>query len=197
MIDFIKGKLIEKAKTHAVIDSNGVGYRLAISLTTAEALPLESSETKLYAILLFRQDALSLFGFADRAEREAFELLTAVSGVGPKSALAILSSLSVQELQSHISMGNPLAFKKISGIGPKTAERIILELRDKVKSPDLTALIPTGSNRLIIEEAAAALVSLGYSRQTADKCIRQILEDNPGEITAEFLIKKALQIQSK
>jgi len=132
MISRLRGILVEKTATEAVVDCNGVGYSAFISLATYDRLPATGEEVELKTLLIPRDDALILYGFHNDIERDAFKMLISISGVGAKTAIAVLSSLSVEELQGYIVSGNSIALQKLQGIGKKTAERIILELKDKI-----------------------------------------------------------------
>ncbi len=192
MISYLKGKILEKKPTEIVLETNSVGFSLSISLKTYETLPGINQETALFTELITREDSLSLFGFATKREKEMFILLTGVNGIGPKSAISILSSVDANELMQIISSSNSFLLQKFPGIGKKTAERIILELRDKV--------LKTGTIELSAEEltksfnkneAIEALVILGYNRSSSDKIIGEILRTN-SELSTEQIIKIAL-----
>ncbi len=195
MIAELRGKVVSKTATDSVILCNGVGYLVNTSLLTSEKIPSDESEVRLFTILIPREDALNLYGFFDIAEREAFKILISISGVGPKVALGILSSLSVEELQQYILQGNIFALQKLPGIGKKTAERLILELKDKIiKLGDLSSKSLSVEHNLIKSEALSALITLGYSRPIAEKAVRRAIEELPGESTnAEKLIKLSLK----
>src|SRR5688500_12351135 len=191
MISYLSGIVLEKTPTHVVIVCGGVGYSVMISLATYERLPDAGREGSVYTQLVVREDALTLFGFAQTQEREMFQLLTTVSGVGPKIAIGILSSVGIDTLKENIVRGNTGALTTLPGIGKKTAERITLELRDKI-SADATgfAATPPGSAADIRSEALAALLALGYSRITAEKAIRNALKDGAQvEESVERLLK--------
>ena len=194
MIAQLNGSLLSKNSTEVVVDCGGVGYIANISVNTSERLPEIGEQVKIYTLLIPREDALQLYGFWNEAEREAFKILISVSGVGPKIALGILSSVTVEELQKYILSNNLNALQKLPGIGKKTAERLALELRDKVLKLgiyDTSGLEAVPST--IAQEALSALLTLGYSRLIADKAIRLALAEKDGEINAEMLIKKSLK----
>jgi Holliday junction DNA helicase RuvA len=178
MIERISGVLVKKSSGEAVIDCSGVGYLAFISLNTSEALPDEGSAATLLTVLVHREDAMLLYGFSNESERSAFKMLTQISGIGPKIALSILSSLDLAELRHHVLTNNVVAIRKIPGIGAKSAERLVLELRDKITK---------------IEIADSALVTLGYNNATAEKAIRKALAENGNDLSAEVLIRKALK----
>lgn len=195
MISQLRGVLIEKSSTDAVIECAGVGYQVFISVVTYEQLPAEGKDVTLFTLLIPREDSLNLYGFASVAERKAFVLLTSISGIGPKIALGILSALSLAELRDNIISGNVLALQKLPGVGKKTAERILVELRDQIgKLAIVGASLPTSEpkNSLVKQEALAALIALGYSKVVAEKVIKQALNEAP-DATAEQLIRKGLK----
>ncbi len=196
MYDFISGKLAKKQATEAVIEAHGVGYLLKISLSTSETLPAEGEPVVLKTYLHVREDTLQLYGFADEKERKLFTGLISISGVGPKLAQTILSGLSADKLTAAIQNSNEDALNKISGVGKKTAQRLIVELKDKLgpfresDSASSDHLISLSDSLEL--EALMALISLGYSRQKAENSILKIRKlEKP--LTSEELIKKALQ----
>ncbi|MGA2296183.1 MAG: Holliday junction branch migration protein RuvA [FCB group bacterium] len=194
MIAQLNGKLLSKNSTEVVIDCGGVGYIANVSVNTSERLPEIGENVKIFTLLIPREDAMQLFGFWNEAEREAFKILISVSGVGPKIALGILSSVTVEDLQKYILSNNLNALQKLPGIGKKTAERLALELRDKVIKLGVydTSGLEGVPNR-IAQEALSALLTLGYSRLIADKAIRLALSEKDGDLNAELLIKKSLK----
>jgi Holliday junction DNA helicase RuvA len=196
MLSHLKGVLHRKSPTEIVIDVNGVGYALSIPLSTFEKLGDAGSPITVLTYLHVREDILQLYGFATESERELFRLLISVSGIGPKIAQGILSGAQTSELQNLIAQGNVAALTTIPGVGRKTAERLIVELRDKIvklETPLATAGIP-GSPASIRAEALMALTSLGYNRATAEKAIRAALQEfNGKEPTIQELLKQALK----
>jgi Holliday junction DNA helicase RuvA len=191
MITQIKGKLVEKKPTYAVIDCNGVGYLLHISLNTYSGLP-DDENVLLYTHLSIREDAHTLFGFINKIEREIFRLLTSVSGVGPSTARTMLSSMTSEEIQQAIASENTKAIQSVKGIGVKTAQRVIVDLKDKVlKIFDLNEVSIT-QNNTNKEEALSALEVLGFTRKQVDKVIGNILKETP-DASVEKLIKQALK----
>lgn len=198
MIDYIKGELTELTPAIAVVEAAGVGYAMNISLNTFSAIQ-GKKEVKLYAYESIREDAHVLFGFASKKEREMFLLLITVSGVGPNTARMVLSSMSPAELCNSISTGNERMIKTIKGIGLKTAQRIIVDLRDKIVSLGITEEIPVGGtmqqpvNSEVKEEAVSALTMLGFSPAPSQKVVVQILKDNP-DLPVEQVIKMALKL---
>ncbi len=198
MIYFIKGKLISKESTKVVVDNNGIGYYLNVTLNTSSKLPEINSEVFLYTLLIPKEDSLYLYGFYDKSERETFQKLISISGVGPKIALGILSSLTVDELQQYVYSNNTVALSKLPGIGKKSAERLVLELKDKISSiiPEKSSL----NTELMYykQEAILALTALGYNQKIAEKCVQTAINDLNGNVTsAESLIKKSLSFAVK
>ena len=189
MITQIKGRLIEKSPTELVIDCNGVGYSINISLNTYSQIG-DDENIKLFTHLIIKEDSHSLYGFFKKSERSLFKLLISVSGVGASTARMMLSSLSPGEIISAIMSGSVQIIQSIKGIGTKTAQRVILELKDKVMMLDESENEHfTFSNEST--EAASALEVLGYSQKQTSKILTQIMSENPG-INVETLIKKAL-----
>ena len=189
MIAHIKGLLIEKSPTEVVLEVNGIGYSINISLNTFSKLGNEKN-IKLFTHQIIKEDSHSLYGFYEKSERFLFVKLISVSGVGASTARTMLSSLSPNEIISAISNGDDKLIQSIKGIGSKTAQRIILELRDKlnlVGEDQTTDLIQNSS----VSEAISALEVLGYSNKQTNKVVGQIYNQNPG-IDVESLIKKAL-----
>ena len=195
MIAQLNGKLVFKSSTQAIIDCGGVGYSAFISVNTSEKLPEINNDVLLHTLLIPREDSLNLYGFIDKIEREAFKILISISGVGPKIALGILSSLSVADLQQYILQGNLHALTKLPGIGKKTAERLLLELKDKItKLGELDTSSIGIEHNLLKQEALSALLTLGYSRAIADKSIRKAYDEIKSDnLTAEMLIKVSLK----
>lgn len=191
MIAQISGKLIEKTPTYVVIDCNGVGYELKISLNTFSQIG-ESETCMLFTHFVVREDAQLLYGFKEKSERELFRLLISVSGVGSATAMMILSSLSPNEIKGAILTGDVNTLKSVKGIGAKSAERIIIDLRDKIGKIDGAATISLSTNNTIKEEALSALVMLGFGKNPAEKALNKILSEGE-ELTVEELIKRTLK----
>lgn len=192
MFEYISGKLVDLTPTHVVVECAGIGYFINISLQTYTALE-GKSDVKLWLHQIIREDAHSLFGFADIREREIFRLLISVSGVGASTARLILSSLSVDELQVAISAENINLIKQVKGIGLKTAQRIVVDLKDKVSVSGIaTQQILSTSGNTLKSEALSALVMLGFARTAAEKVLDQVLKEF-GELPVEVLIKHALK----
>ena len=193
MIYHVEGKLVEKTPTYAVIDAGGVGYIMQISLNTFTKIG-DSEKCKLYTEQLYvRDDMPRFFGFADIAERNLFRLLVSVSGVGGTSALLMLSSLTAAEIQNAIATANVAVIKSVKGIGEKTAQRVIVDLKDKMGKGDLSAEIFSSSNNTLKEEALSALVMLGFNKQGAEKVLDKIIRTEGTGQTVEQLIKSALK----
>ncbi len=196
MIASLTGTLKFKSPTEVLIDVNGVGYSVLIPLSTFEKLGPLNSPAALLTHLHVREDALQLFGFGTEDERNLFRLLISVSGIGPKIAQGILSGISASDLRRHIASGNSSALTAIPNVGKKTAERLIVDLRDKIgKVAGGESVLPSGDKRERSRiEALLALTSLGYHRQAAEKGIHAALQEIDGaEVSVEELIKKALR----
>jgi Holliday junction DNA helicase RuvA len=195
MIAHINGQLIEKTPTYVVIDCGGVGYQLHISLNTFARLP-DTGTVKLLSHLSIKEDAHVLFGFWDEQERGLFRLLISVNGVGPGTARMILSSLTPGELQTAILSGQVAVLKGVKGIGEKTAQRILIDLKDKVGKSEQapTAFSTLLAHNKVKEEALSALVMLGFARNLAEKAVEKVLKTAGGEEPqVEQLIKQALK----
>lgn len=191
MIAQIQGRLIEKTPTEVIIDCHGVGYQINISLYTYSLIGADEN-LKLYTFLQIKDDAHTLFGFIDKVERELFKLLISVSGVGGNTARNILSSTVPKELLQMIANADAKSIQRIKGIGAKTAQRIILDLQEKVlKLYNIDEVLPT-INNTNADEALSALEVLGFVRKTAEKVVEVILKANP-EASVEDIIKQALK----
>ncbi|CAA0202781.1 Holliday junction ATP-dependent DNA helicase RuvA [Tenacibaculum maritimum] len=191
MITQIRGRLVEKNPTYAVVDCNGVGYLVHISLNTFSKLP-ENENVQLYTHLSIREDAHTLYGFFDKTEREVFKLLVSVSGVGPSIARTMLSSMTPKEVQQAIASESVSVIQSVKGIGAKTAQRVIVDLKDKILKTfelDEVSVVENNTNK---EEALSALEVLGFARKQADKVVTNILKEMP-EASVELLIKQALK----
>ena len=192
MIAYLKGSFAKKTPSYVHIDVGGVGYEVQISLNTYSKIQDKESGL-LHTHLLIREDAHILFGFFDTVEKEMFLLLIGVSGIGANTARAMLSYMKPDELSKAIAQGNAPALQSIKGIGKKTAERVVLELRDKLAKHPVDVNISTMANNTLQTDALDALVALGINRQAADQAVQKVLSQQP-EISVELLIKKALQI---
>ena len=197
MIEYIKGELTELSPAMATVEAAGVGYGLNISLTTYSAIQ-GKTDVKLYVYEAIREDAHVLYGFVSKKEREMFELLITVSGVGANTARMMLSSMSVAELCSAISRGDERLIKGIKGIGKMTAQRIIVDLRDKIVALGIADEIPTGGtvaapvNNAVRDEAVATLTMLGFAPAPTQKVVVAILTEQP-ELPVEQVVKLALK----
>jgi len=191
MIAHIKGRLIEKTPTYVVIDCNGVGYELKISLNTFSKLG-DSEVCSLHTHFVVREDAQLLYGFKETSERELFRLLISVSGVGSATAMMILSSLSPNETKQAILNSDVNVLKSVKGIGAKSAERIIIDLRDKIGKVEGAITISNPLSNTVKEEALSALVMLGFSKNPAEKALDKLIAIGE-ELTVEELIKRTLK----
>lgn len=197
MIASLRGVLAEKESGHCVIETAGVGYRVSVSSHTARSLPGEGEPVFLHTHQVVREDAVQLFGFADLEERRLFEMLITVSGVGPKVALAVLSGLPPQALARALRDENIAQLVGIPGVGRKTAERLIVELRDKLELAVTASTSPPAKGRPVVprsesfDDAVAALVRLGYSAAQAQETLRKVMGAEE-DLTVEMLVRKAL-----
>ena len=191
MITHIQGKLVEKTPTEVVIDCNGVGYFINISLHTFSLLP-DSENLKLYTHLQIKEDSHSLFGFVEKQERELFRLLVSVSGIGASIARTMLSSLSPSHIIQAIASNDVATVQSIKGIGAKTAQRVILDLKDKVLKIYSLDEVSTSNYNTNKEEALSALEVLGYNRKSTEKVIDKIINENPNA-SVELIIKQAFK----
>lgn len=197
MIASLTGVLKTKSPTEVLIDVNGIGYAVTIPLSTFETLGEVNSHVTLLTHLHVREDALLLYGFATEEERVAFKLLISVNGIGPRIAQGILSGIPVNDLRAHLVSQNVAALTAIPGVGRKTAERLVIELRDKIGRIEQATQMPSSAKDKQAEmrlEALLALTSLGYNRSAAEKAIRQVLNESPeSHLTLQELIKRALR----
>ncbi|GAB4134280.1 MAG: Holliday junction branch migration protein RuvA [Bacteroidia bacterium] len=193
MYNHFEGKFVQKTPTFAVVDCSGTGYLLNISLNTYSRIK-DNDSGRLYAHLAVREDALVLYGFADEEEREVFRQLISVSGVGPGTARMILSSLSTAEIAQAIHTGNVGTFKSVKGIGEKSAQRIIVDLKGKFgkDQPVLDKQFFAADNKYK-DEALSALVMLGFAKNMAEKAIEKALKTEGNVLSVEHLIKAALK----
>lgn len=196
MLYSVRGTLIHREPSLAVVECGGVGYQCSVTMNTARRLPDVGGEVMLYTILNVREDAVDLFGFADRTELTCFKMLTAVNGVGPKAGLAILSELTPDRVALAAATGDHKAFTRAQGVGPKLAQRIVLELKDKVGLPtdssaDVAASSAVGvvSASRAAEEAVSALTMLGFSASEASAAVSKL----DGDLPVEELIRQALK----
>ena len=192
MIEYIKGELIDLTPANAIIETNGIGYSINISLVTYAELT-GSASCKLYVYEAIRDDAFILYGFTTQEERTLFLQLISVSGVGPNTARMIMSSLSASELQEAISTDNVAILRSVKGIGLKTAERIIVDLRDKVTKTTIENGVTSLGVKSAVSEAVSALVMLGLQQAAPQKVVDKLAKDDPA-LSLEKLVKRALQM---
>jgi holliday junction DNA helicase RuvA len=186
MIAHLRGRLIVKTPNQAIVDCNGVGYDITISVATFSELPAEGAEAALHIHTHVREDQIALFGFADTQEKRLFERLLTISGIGPKLAITVLSGISSDRLVAAIRGSDHATLTKIPGIGKKTAERVVLELKDKLDDMAVPAAASTGPHHGPAgDDALSALVNLGYPRPVAQKAIETAIEKNPAA-TSDF-----------
>ena len=195
MIARLEGRLAEKSPGRLVLDVNGVGYEVDIPLSTFLELPDEGKDVRLRVYTHVREEALQLFGFWSEPERVGFRLLIGISGVGPRLALAILSGVPIERFVHAVQGGDLAALRSIPGVGPKTAQRILVELRDKLDAfePSAAAGLVDGTEAA----TASALVNLGYARGEADKLVREALARLPESPELEVLLREALRVQPR
>lgn len=196
MIEYLKGELAELTPATAIVECCGVGYETSITLNTYSALQ-GKKDVKLYIYEVIREDTHQLFGFCNKAERELFLLLISVSGIGGNTARTILSAFTVNELCEAIATGNEVAIKGVKGIGLKTAQRLIVDLKDKIGSiGNGTAIAnqaPATANSEVAEGAVSALVMLGFPSSAANKAVQSVIKSDP-TATIEQVIKRALKL---
>jgi holliday junction DNA helicase RuvA len=194
MIAFIEGNIEEKNPAYLVINCQGVGYMLHISLNTYNAIP-DQGNVRIHTLQVIREDAHLLYGFASKDERELFSLLISVSGVGPNTARMILSSMTPEDIKTAIVSNNVSALQSIKGIGAKSAQRIVVDLKDRLEKEGILKTENLHfTDNTIQQEALSALVMLGFAKNTAQKAIASILKKNQGTpVSAEYLVKEALK----
>jgi Holliday junction DNA helicase RuvA len=192
MIGFLRGRIISKKPTEVLIDVAGVGYLVNISLNTYEQLGDNGSEAELFTHLHVKENEFSLYGFPDETEKNIFLMLIGVSGIGPKLAISVLSGIRAADLISAIENGDAARLKSVQGIGKKTAERLILELKDKLGGIVTESASEIGGAYAIKKDAVAALVSLGFNIKKAETFVNQIMNENP-DAKLEEVIKEALK----
>lgn len=190
MITYLSGKLVEKTATSVVIECGGIGYEVKISLNTFAAIG-DVDKLKIFTQFVVREDAQILYGFKEREEREMFNLLVSVSGIGPSTAMLMLSGLTTSEIARAISTEDTVTIKTVKGIGNKTAQRVIVDLKDKMLKFEHGDEKFTSSDNTMRFDALTALVSLGFDRKKADKAISKVMKD---QNTVEVLIKDALKV---
>lgn len=194
MISYLCGRVIELGKTYIILDVNGVGYQAYLSTKALNSLSKNNGEVKIYTQLFFnqREGTSQLYGFLKKEDLETFGLLTSISGIGPKNAMHILSSIEIGELVAAVSKEDEDYLRKVSGLGPKTAKRLIVELKDIVKNPEFARFLE--ANVAHESEAIDALISLGYQKNTAIEAIRKISSKKKD---VEGIVKEALKSLSK
>ncbi|RZK92482.1 MAG: Holliday junction branch migration protein RuvA [Pedobacter sp.] len=192
MYAYIDGKLTFKNPAYVVVEAGGIGYHINISLNTYSSLA-DAERCKLYTWLHVKEDAHTLYGFAEEGERRLFLHLISVSGIGPNTGRMILSSITPSEIQTAIVKADYPLIQRIKGLGAKTAQRLVLELQDKLKKEGIDSLISMPEHNTVKDEALSALVMLGFAKQTAEKTIDQILKSTEGTLSVEQLIKQALK----
>jgi Holliday junction DNA helicase RuvA len=199
MIAFIEGRLLFKSPESIIVSAQGIGYQIAVPLSSFYDLPEIEQLVRLYVYTHVRQDAIQLFGFLTPREKEIFLLLIGVSGIGPKVALNILSGISSEEFSAALLAQDSGRVQRIPGIGKKTSERIVLELKDKIKKLSPLTPMPQSqkSEESQWEDALSALINLGYPRVVAEKALSQIPRDTVEDITLEDLLRKALKLLSR
>ncbi|MBP3943149.1 Holliday junction branch migration protein RuvA [Sphingobacteriaceae bacterium WQ 2009] len=191
MYEYFRGKLVFKAPTHVILDVSGIGYYIHISLHTFGFIK-DKEDCKLFISFQVREDSQTLYGFASPEEKQLFENLISVSGIGPNTGRMILSSNTPEEIQSAIVNGQVALIQKIKGIGPKTAQRLILELQDKLKKQGVESLLAIPEKQSVPEEALSALVMLGFVKSAAEKVLNAIVSADP-TLSVEAMIKLALK----
>lgn len=192
MYAYIDGKLTFKNPAYVVIEAGGIGYQINISLNTYIILG-DTERCKLYTWMHYKEDSQTLYGFAEEGERRLFLHLISVTGIGPNTGRMILSSITPLEIQAAIVKADLPLIQKIKGLGAKTAQRLVLELQDKLKKEGVDTLISMPEHNTVKDEALSALVMLGFAKQTAEKTIDQILKTTEGTLSVEQLIKQALK----
>lgn len=193
MYDFLEGKVDRISPTELVLNVNGVGYSLHISLNTFERIKLEK-DLRIHAYLVVREDSHSLYGFATKNERELFMKLISVNGIGTSTARMVLSALNVEEVVSAITNSNIALLKSVKGIGPKAAQRMVVDLQDKLGGIAADGIYDLGGGSAQVEEATQALVALGFSSSAVQKVILKVSKDSGNNLETEELIKKSLQL---
>lgn len=193
MYEYIFGKLVRSNPSYCVIDCNGIGYNILISVNTYAAIK-DLTDVKLYLHHILRDDSENLFGFFTEKERKIFRFLITVSGVGANTARVILSSLTADELYSTIVDGNYKRLKAVKGIGEKTAQRIVVDLRDKLTKVDFDIEVNALKHNNNFDEALSALTMLGFPKSAVEKALRSTVESKGSELSVEDLVKETLKI---
>lgn len=198
MFEYIKGTLVDKEPLKAVVEAAGIGYRLKIPLSTYTKLPATKASVELYLSHVVKEDDEALYAFSSKEERDLFELITTVSGIGPKTGLAIIGHIDIASFQRAVAASDIRLLSKIPGIGKKTAERLVIEMRDKFKrfgksSRDIPGTISYGTGDSLLSDALSAMINLGYAPIDAQKAISSALESNKEETDLGKLITAALK----
>lgn len=202
MISFIKGKLVHIYENVIIVENNGIGYEIFVPVSVIGNMPLVGSEVMIYTYMHVREDALQLFGFLDRDTLEIFKLLITVSGIGPKGAIGVLGTLSADDIRYAVMAEDAKTIAKAPGIGAKTASKVVIELKDKLKMRDVAenisseidgqqSIFDDGGSKQAVSDAIEALVSLGYSATEATKAVRKA--DASDDVTVEELLKLSLK----
>lgn len=202
MISFIKGKLVHIYENVIIVENNGIGYEIFVPVSVIGNMPLVGSEVMIYTYMHVREDALQLFGFLDRDTLEIFKLLITVSGIGPKGAIGVLGTLSADDIRYAVMAEDAKTIAKAPGIGAKTASKVVIELKDKLKMCDVAenisseidgqqSIFDDGGSKQAVSDAIEALVSLGYSATEATKAVRKA--DAGDDVTVEELLKLSLK----
>ncbi len=194
MYEYIRGKVVTRHPTHIVVETGGIGYFLHITLQSYDQVK-EGSEQMVYTWLQVREDIHQLWGFIDPAERDVFLHLISISGIGPNTARLILSGMTPDECRQAILTDNEIAFKQVKGVGPKTAKRVIIELKDKMlkTAGDQLIIKSGGSKNQAVAEALSALITLGFIKSHAEKALQQIIKDEGSDLPTETLVRLALR----
>lgn len=196
MYDYIQGKVVSRHPTHVVIETSGVGYLLHITLQSYDQIT-EGKDLKIYTWLQVREDIQQLWGFTEPAEREVFLLLISISGIGPNTARLILSGMTPEECKQAILTDNELAFRQVKGVGPKTAKRVLIELKDKIiKTGGETLVMKAGSKDNAMMEALSALITLGFLKSQAEKALAEVAKVHGRDLPTESLVRMALRLLS-
>ena len=194
MFAYIKGRVTYRTSTEVHIECNGVGWQVLVSLNTSEKISLNEENTKLLTVFIPGENSFTLYGFYEEQERELFKMLTSVSGVGPRTSMGILSSVTAELFRDYIISNNLYALQKLPGIGKKTAERLVVELKDKIIKLHVPGEQTISGLNSLRQESVMALISLGYSSQVAERAVRQVISDSIDEEgTIETIIKRALK----
>ena len=197
MFDYIQGKIITRHPTYVVLETGGIGYMLHITLHGYNQIG-EDPDQKIYTWLQLQEDAHRLWGFKDPAEREVFLHLVSVSGIGPNTARLVLSGMTPDECRNAILTDNELAFRQVKGVGPKTAKRLIIDLKDKILKTGTEPLVVKAGNQRnqLVEEALSALITLGFNKGQAEKALSQVVREESATLTTESLVRHALRVLS-